>query len=110
MFKIMSVSNYVRVFFNADPFKGYFSSMIIEAHLELIKDPRTSENVEPYTKAFRKTHWGNYFVATDLQREVMEIGGNIAPIANHYHLPTPLVPLDADTMSVIYTQDAESCS
>ena len=46
MYKIMSVSNYVRVFLNADPFKGYFSNMIIEAHLELIKDARTSENVE----------------------------------------------------------------
>jgi len=110
MFKIMSVSNHVRVFLNTDSFKGYFSKMIIEAHLELIKDARTSKNVEPYTKAFRKPYWGNYFVATDLQREVMEIGGNITPIANYDHLPTPLVPLDADTLSVIYTQDAESRS
>ena len=84
--------------------------MIIEAHLELIKDARTSKYVEPYTKAFGKPYWGNYFVATDLQREVMEIGGNITPIANYDHLPTPLVPFDANPMSIIYTQDAESRS
>jgi len=84
--------------------------MIIEAHLEVIKDAGTSENVKPYTKALREPYWCNYLVTADLQREVMEIGGNKTPITNYDHLPTPLIPLDADTMSFIYTQDAESRS
>ena len=74
--------------------------MIIEAHLELIKDTGASENVEPYTKAFRKPYWCNYFITTDLQREV---GGNKTPISNYDHLPTPLIPLDADTVSFIHS-------
>lgn len=110
MFKTMSVSNHVRVFPVRDSFKGYFSDMIIETHLELIEGALISEDIEHYTKAFGQTYWGNSFIAIDLQSEVMEIGRDMSPIANCDHLSTSFVPLDAQTGSFIYTQDGDSGS
>ena len=100
----------IRVFFNGDFFKSYFSSMIIEADLELIKDTSASEDIESHSKALGEPYRGNYFIITNLQRKVVKICGNKTPVPNNDHLATSFYPVNAYTPSIIYTQNAEGCS
>jgi len=81
--------------------------VIIKAHLELVKDTRASEDVESHSKALRESYRYNYLMATDLQKEFVEIGRNKTPVANNDHLATTLFPVDTDATCLIDTQDAE---
>ena len=57
--------------FNQDIFECYFLSMIIKADLELVKDASTSKDIESQSKALREPYGRNYFIATDLQTEIV---------------------------------------
>ena len=90
--------------------EGYYSNMVIEAYLKLIKNASPAEDIESYAKALRKTYGCDYFIACDLKRKIMKISWNETPISDNYHLATALVPVKAYPSSIVYTKYAEGRS
>ena len=90
--------------------KSNYTDMVIETHLELVKDAFTAEDIKANTETFGKSNWRGNLPISDLEREVREIYGNKASVANHNHLLHTTFPIYSDTVCVICAQDSEGCS
>ena len=84
--------------------------MIVEADLKLIEDAFSAKEIETNSKTLREPDRGSNLPLVDLDGEIVKIYGDKAPVANHDHLLTSLLPLYSDALYVIYAQNCKSRS
>jgi len=90
--------------------KSYFTDVIIEADLELIKDTCTTKEIKADTKTLRKSDRGCNLPFTNLNRKGVEINRNETSIANYNHLELTLVPVNYNAKRLISTENSKCCS
>lgn len=84
--------------------------MVVETNLELIEDAFSAEDIKPDAKTLRESNGSNNLPLANFGGKVVNIGRYKTPVTYHNHLgPAPL-PVYADTVCVIYTQNGEHCS
>jgi hypothetical protein len=81
--------------------------MIVEADLKLIKYTSTPEDIEANSETFRESNGSGNSPITNLNRKVMNIGWDKAPVPYDNHLGFALLPVNAKSICFICLQDGE---
>jgi hypothetical protein len=84
--------------------------MIVKTDLELIENAITSKDVKADSKAFRKPNGSDNLPFGNLDRKVLDINGYETSVTHYNHLPSPLLPIDSETMCLIYVQNGKNSS
>jgi len=79
--------------------------MIVETHLELVKDAFAAKDVESDSETFRESDQGSNTPLVDFDGEIVKICRDKASIANHNHLLPSLLPIYSDAACIIYAQN-----
>jgi len=84
--------------------------MIVETHLELVKDAFAAKEIETNSKTLREPNRGSNTPLVDFDGEIVKICRDKASVANHNHLLPPLLPIYSNAACIIYAQNGKGGS
>lgn len=87
--------------------KGYLTGMVVEAELKLIKYASAPEDIEADSNTFRESNRSGNSPISNLNREIVNIGWDKAPVPYNNHLGLPFLPVNAKSICFICLQDGE---
>ena len=71
--------------------------MIVETHLELVKDAFAAKDIESNSEPFRESNWHRNLEFPNPEFEILKIGRNVTTIPDHYHLESAILNIDSHT-------------